>query len=60
MLLILYKITTCRYLNCRAAPVSDITLLASARDFEAFCSPSAAITLMDTKKEVYNVDVIAH
>ena len=35
---------TWRYLSWRAAPVSDITLLASARDLEAFCSPSAAMT----------------
>ena len=33
-----------RYLSCMAEQVSAITLLAAARDLEAFCSPSAAIT----------------
>ena len=40
-----YKIwLTWRYLSCRAEQLSAMTLLAAARDLEAFCSPSAAIT----------------
>ena len=35
---------TWRYLSCRAEQLSAMTLLAAARDLEAFCSPSAAIT----------------
>uniref|UniRef100_A0A1B0AZ19 Uncharacterized protein n=1 Tax=Glossina palpalis gambiensis TaxID=67801 RepID=A0A1B0AZ19_9MUSC len=36
---------TCKYLNWRAAGESPITSDASLRAREAFCSPSAAITL---------------
>ena len=35
----------CKYLNCKAAGLSAITSEASFKAFEAFISPSAAITL---------------
>merc|ERR1719474_1629262 len=37
--------SVCRYLSCRAAGDSDMISEASFRARDAFCSPSAAITL---------------
>ena len=43
---------TCRYLSCRADEDSAITMDASFNAFEAFCSPSAAMTWTNLKKIV--------
>merc|ERR1719427_2332176 len=41
----LMLLSVCKYLSCKAAELSCMTILASANDLDAFCSPSAAITL---------------
>ena len=46
-----YHSCTCKYRNCRAEDDSAITSEASLRALDAFCSPSAAMTLRHTQKK---------